>query len=227
MESIKTITILSVCSDNPIKDKQYDKLSKIASRYVGTVYRLSDDSIIIIFGLPTAYENDHKRAIESAGELRFNFPSFRMGISTGDISVRSDVMLDYKQIGLTTESYNLACTAEPGQVFINPHLYSLVENTLRCKPHQQSPETPCYEIIGLSEQIKQSLKSKSSRQRGASKERSKSTSKHRKSQKLQSSKKNFSRNFNKWIGQSFGYTYYVIIAIAIITFVLAVLMWGC
>ena len=226
MESTKTITVVSVCSDKPIQDKQYDKLSKITSRYVGTIYRLSDDSIIIIFGLPTAYENDHERAIEAAGELRFHFPSFRIGISTGDILIRSEVMLDYKQIELTTEAYNLACTAEPGQIFINPHLYSLVENILRCKPHQQPTGTTCYEIMGISEQLKQQLKSKPSRRREHPQKRAKSTSEHRRRQRLKSKAK-FSRNFKKWMSKNLGYTYYFLIVIATIASVLAILMWGC
>ena len=226
METTKTITVLSVCSDKPIQDKQYDKLSKIAGRYVGTIYRLSDDSIIIIFGLPTAYENDHERAIEAAGELRFNFPSFQVGISTGDISIRSEVMLDYKQIDLTTEAYNLACTAEPGQIFINPHLYSLVEDIFRCKLYQQPTGAQCYEIMGISEQLKQQLKSKSSWQRGHSQKRAKSTSNHRRSKRIKSKAK-FSRNINKWMSKSFNYIYYLLIAVAIVASVLAILMWGC
>ena len=227
MESIKTITVLSVYSDKPIREQQYDKLSKIASRYVGTIYRFSDDSIIIIFGLPTAYENDHERAIEAAGELRFNFPSFRMGISTGDTLIRSNVILDYKQIELTTEAFNLASIAKPGQIFISPHLYSLVENIFRCKLHQQPTGHSCYEIIGISEQLKEQLKSKSSWRRGHSQERTTSTKERQSSRKRQSSRAKFYRAFKKWRSKSFKYIYYFLITIAIIASVLAILILGC
>ena len=227
MESIKTITVLSVYSDKSIREQQYDKLSKIASRYVGTIYRFSDDSIIIIFGLPTAYENDHERAIEAAGELRFNFPSFRMGISTGDTLIRSNVMLDYKQMELTTEAFNLACAAKPGQIFISPNLYSLVESVFRCKLHQQPIGSSYYEIIGISEQLKEQLKSKSSWRRGNSREQTKSTQERQSSRKRQSSKTKFHSTFKKWKSKSFGYIYYFLITITIIASVLAVLIWGC
>jgi len=235
MESTKTITVISVYSDKPIREQQYDKLSKIASRYVGTIYRFSDDSIIIIFGLPTAYENDHERAIEAAGELRFNFSSFRMGISTGDILIHSNVALDYKQIELTTEAFNLAYTAKPGQIFISPHLYSLVENIFRCKLHQQPTGHSCYEIIGISEQLKEQLKSKSSLhfvrgqawRRGHSQEQTTSTKERQSSRKRQSSKAKFHRTFKKWRSKSFKYIYYFLITIAIIASVLAILIWGC
>ncbi|MFQ6039521.1 MAG: hypothetical protein ACE5PV_01590 [Candidatus Poribacteria bacterium] len=227
MESIKTITVLSVCADKTISDKQYDQLSKTASRYVGTIYRLADDSVIIIFGLPTAYQNDHERAIEAAGELRLNFSSFRMGISTGDIPISYDVILDYKQMALTTEASDLARAAEPGQVLINPKLYSLVEKVFRCRPRQQSTGAQYYEIIGISEQLKQQLKSKASWRKGHSQSPKKSTNERQRRQKLKSSRAKFSRKFKKLKSKTLLYVYYLFMTIAIIASVLAILIWGC
>jgi len=227
MKATKTITVLSVCADKTIPGKQYDKLSRIAHRYVGTIYRLTDDSVIIIFGLPTAYQNDHERAIEAAGELRVNFPSFRLGISTGDIPISYDAILDYKQISLTTEAADLAHTAEPGQVLINPKLYSLVENIFRCKSHTHPTGSQFYEIIGISAQLKQQLKSKSSWRQRRSQTHAASTSEGQKRQKLQSSKAKFSRKFKKWQRKTLFYMYYFLMAIAIIASVLAILIWGC
>jgi hypothetical protein len=228
MKSTKTITVLSVCSDGTINDKQYDKISRIASRYIGTIYRLAGDSIIIIFGLPTSYENDHERAIEAAGELRSNFSSFRIGISTNDLLIHPDVMLDYKHMELTTEACSLAHIAEPGQIFINSRLYSLIKDIFRCKPHQQTTGQKCYEIIGILEKLeKKHLKAKSSRRNRHSRNRSKSTKKNRNIKSLKKSKTKFIRNLKRLVNRDFSYIYYLLVVIAIIVSILVILMLGC
>jgi len=189
----------------------------------------------MIFGLPTSYENDHERAIEASGELQSHFSSLRIGISTGDLLIQSDVRLDYRQMELTTEACNLARNAEPGKTLINPRLYSLVENILRCKLKQQPTGYQCYEIIGISEKLKQKLKPKLSRESTKSNghsrltdlKQSKSIRKHKKNQKLKRSRAKFLRNFKELTNQSFGCIYYLLIVIAIVVSVLAILMLGC
>ena len=216
VESIQTITAILARSQT-ITDSQYDKISQLAYRYKGTIYRLSGDSFVILFGYPDNYDNDSQRAIEAAGELRFKFPSLHIGISTDDTFVSPDATMDYTKLKVTIEAQELANIAKAGQIFINPQLYSLIADNFKCTPHQTP--APCYEIIGVSERLRQKIKPSSSQQRTKKSQRSKAKGKGK-------SKAIFKKRFNKWISKSSTYVYYLFAVLALIACILAVLYFS-
>jgi class 3 adenylate cyclase/tetratricopeptide (TPR) repeat protein len=100
----------------------FERVRSHVDAYGGTVEKFAGDSVLAVFGVPTAHEDDAERAVRAAvaivesgdGEL-----PVRIGIEAGEVVVE-----DGDSTFATGEAINLAArlqqTAQPGEVLIGP-----------------------------------------------------------------------------------------------------------
>ena len=212
MPSIKDVAVLTARGNGAIARKQYSQLQDIAQRYVGKIEKYSDEAVFILFGVPESHKDDTQRAIDAAGELRYRMPELRLGISVGDVDSQN-----YQQMDSTVhESLELANAAEPGQTLINEKLYQQVNDLLVCE-RRQNPVL-CYEITGISDELRSEYKPSRQTKRSRTKKRKKS----------KRAKKIITRTrqreaINNWRDKYVGHVYRSVVGIAIIVCIL--LLW--
>ncbi len=108
-----------------IMRRVFEKVSKIITKYDGFIERYIGDSVMAIFGIPTAHEDDSRRAIEAAAEIHKSVESIGLwaekkigkrlsmhtGINTG-LVVTGGVDAEKGTHGLTGLTINIASRLE-------------------------------------------------------------------------------------------------------------------
>ena len=135
------------------------KMSEIALKYGGTIYKYIGDSVMIFFGDPeTAGKNNDalncvKMAIEMQNTMKklsielmndFNLSSplkIRVGIHSGECTVGnfgSEKRLDYTVIGGTVNlAARLESSSPVGQILISEKTRSLINDKIDCKKYDE------------------------------------------------------------------------------------------
>src|SRR5512132_1629671 len=100
----------------------FERVKSHVDAYGGTVEKFAGDSVLAVFGVPTAHEDDAERAVRAAvaivesgdGEL-----PVRIGIEAGEVVVE-----DGDSTFATGEAINVAArlqqSAEPGEILMGP-----------------------------------------------------------------------------------------------------------
>src|SRR5215212_945723 len=102
-------------------DAAFRRLGEVVAEYGGTVDKYMGDSLLAVFGVPTAHDDDAERAVaaglamrEVGGDLAFS-----IGINTGEVMVTS---LADGQATVIGDAVNVAASLEkaagPGQVLV-------------------------------------------------------------------------------------------------------------
>jgi len=128
-----------------IVNKYFTKMLDIVSNYEGTVDKFMGDAILVLFGAPTAHEDDPERAVRAALDMQSAMKAFQkiktsqgifslrmsVGINTGlvvAVNVGSEKRMEYTVMG---DNVNLAArleqTAKSGEILISKSTYDKVE----------------------------------------------------------------------------------------------------
>lgn len=126
----------------------FNQLTPVVTRYEGTIARLMGDALLVLFGAPSAHEDDPIRAVragldlvaaarEYANSVRKEYGvdfAIRVGIHTGNVvvgRVGSDQAHEYTAMG---DAVNLASrlqsAARPLSVLISEQVFKQVEGTI-------------------------------------------------------------------------------------------------
>ncbi|MBL4794361.1 MAG: adenylate cyclase [Pseudomonadales bacterium] len=132
----------------------FTEMSRIASRYGGTIDKFVGDSIMIFFGDPSTQgsKEDALACVSMSIEMRKQMKvmrqkwrehgitkplQIRMGINTGYCTVGNfgaEARMDYTIIGKEVNlASRLESVAQPGQIYISHDTYTLVEDLVMCR----------------------------------------------------------------------------------------------
>ncbi len=138
-ETFSAMTIMELLN------RYFSTMTNVIVRYGGTIDKLMGDSIMVLFGAPTAESNDIERAIACAVEMQQAMSAFNeqntlmglpelfmgIGINTGDVvagPVGSEHHREYTVIG---DEVNLTSRIEAqslrGQILISENTYRLAK----------------------------------------------------------------------------------------------------
>ena len=116
----------------------FDRVRGHIEAYGGTVEKFAGDSVLAVFGVPTAHEDDAERAVRAAvaivesgdGEL-----PVRIGIEAGEVVVE-----DVDSTFATGEALNVAArlqqAAGPGEILIGPVAHGLTADRVVTEPSE-------------------------------------------------------------------------------------------
>ena len=119
------------------------EVQRIASRYDGTLMGISigdkGSYVYVDFGALSAHEDDPRRAVKAALELREKTKlQLQMGITQGLMRVGTYGGVTRKTFGTLGDEVNLAArlmsNAAPGEVLLSGHAYKAVENYFSSEP---------------------------------------------------------------------------------------------
>lgn len=137
-------------------------------RYEGTVDKFLGDGMLALFGAPLAHEDDPRRAVLAALEIRDETARYaeslpdtpidvRIGINTGTVvvgTIGSDARMEYTAIGdAVNVAQRVESAAAPGSVFIADSTRSLVYPYFQLRtagtfPLKGKPEpVPLFEVV--------------------------------------------------------------------------------
>jgi class 3 adenylate cyclase/tetratricopeptide (TPR) repeat protein len=138
-----------------ITSRIFGEFSKIISKYDGFIEKYAGDSVMAIFGVPQAHEDDPIRAIKAAREIHqvtdsispevenvIGQPiSMHSGINTG-LVVTGEVNMQRGTHGVAGDTINLAARlsslAKPGEILVNVDTCRLVEGHFECAFHEEA-----------------------------------------------------------------------------------------
>jgi class 3 adenylate cyclase len=101
--------------------RYFVRVSQLAEANGGMVEKFAGDAVMVVFGVPTAHDDDAERAVRAALEIRDSVSevSIRVGVNSGEAvtAVRED-----RQFMVSGDVVNVAArlqqAAEPGQVIV-------------------------------------------------------------------------------------------------------------
>jgi class 3 adenylate cyclase/tetratricopeptide (TPR) repeat protein len=121
-------------------DAAFRELGKVVAAHGGTVDKFMGDSVMAVFGVPVAHEDDAERAVAAAlamrdlgGELVFS-----IGVNSGEVMATAVGRAgDMTVIGDTVNvAARLEKTAGPGEVLCGRLTVELARNRVRFREHQ-------------------------------------------------------------------------------------------
>lgn len=154
----------------------FTEMSRIATRYGGTIDKFIGDAIMIFFGDPNSQgvKKDAMACVSMAIEMRKQMKvmrqqwirkgvtkplQIRMGINTGYCTVGNfgaESRMDYTIIGKEVNlASRLESVAEPGQIFLSNETHSMVKDSIMCRDKGSlsvkgfSKPVPIYEVVGF------------------------------------------------------------------------------
>jgi class 3 adenylate cyclase len=127
-----------------IMTRIFEKISLVIAKYDGFIERYIGDSVMAVFGIPKAHEDDPIRAIRAAMEIHQSVEAIspwveekigqrlqmHMGINTG-LAVVGEVNPEEGPCGLTGLTVNIASRleglSEPGEILVGQNTYTQAE----------------------------------------------------------------------------------------------------
>lgn len=149
------------------------KMADVITKYQGTIDEFMGDGILVLFGAPTAREDDAIRAIACAIEMQlamvevneqmlaWDLPTLEMGIgiNTGDVvvgNIGSDRRTKYGVVGSNVNlTYRIESYTIGGQILISENTFNLANNLVVVKsekhvqPKGVAQPITIYDVVGL------------------------------------------------------------------------------
>jgi class 3 adenylate cyclase/tetratricopeptide (TPR) repeat protein len=117
--------------------RYFEDLRRIVERHGGSVEKFAGDSVMAVFGIPVAHEDDALRAVRAASEMRAAIADHgleaRIGVNTGEVVVGGA-----GETLVTGDAVNVAARLEqaapPGEAIIGAETRLLVRDAVRVEP---------------------------------------------------------------------------------------------
>ncbi|WP_424100635.1 adenylate/guanylate cyclase domain-containing protein [Moorena producens] len=148
-------------------------MSEVITKYQGTIDKFMGDGILVLFGAPTAREDDTKRAVACAVAMQlamvpvnetmnaWGYPPLEMGIgiNTGDVvvgNIGSEKRTDYSVVGSQVNlTYRIESYTIGGQILISESTFEQVKSIVMIHGYKQvqpkgvkQPIT-IYQVVGI------------------------------------------------------------------------------
>lgn len=133
----------------------YQTVNETVAAFEGTVANLLGDAVLVVFGLPTAHEDDPERAVRAGLALRDALPvlnralaashnlevQVRIGIGTGEVVARSGSTFDrdFLVSDAVTTAARIQQTIPPGAVVVADRTYRLTRHAIH---YEELPPLP-------------------------------------------------------------------------------------
>jgi len=150
----------------------FAEVKALVERYGGMVEKYGGSTVLAVFGLATAHEDDPERALLCALEMQQTVPqaihpahvwapppSIRVGIETGEVVTESTSGYDWEDTAVSGHAINAASmlqsSAEPGQILVGQEAAHLTRSRIRyCEPRElslrgSSSTTRVFQALGL------------------------------------------------------------------------------
>lgn len=123
-------------------DRCFQRLVADVTAFGGTVDKIIGDAIVVLFGAPTAHEDDPERAVRAALQMQRTLLAFaaeqtsdmrmRIGVNTGEVLVGAlKAGGDYTAMGDTVNvASRLQNLAAPGEILVGPSTRSAVSEVI-------------------------------------------------------------------------------------------------
>jgi class 3 adenylate cyclase len=116
----------------------YDLLREVLERYGGTVERHAGDAVMAVFGVPAARDDDARRAVAAALELRTAVRDLEgdvtvaVGVNTGEVLTGEAGSEEELAVGdAVVVAARLQQQAAPGEILLGPATVGLLHDTVR------------------------------------------------------------------------------------------------
>lgn len=127
----------------------FKRMGRVIENYGGIVNRVIDNTVIAIFGVPKAHDNDARRAVHAAfachaavqtlGLEQQRTLSAHIGIANGIVLLNSSMLAQSGKFSITGDSLNLATRlddlAQPNEILISDSLYQITRQYFDCEHH--------------------------------------------------------------------------------------------
>ena len=157
----KSVTTLFAVADGQLSSTLIEQAKALAQEHGGIADAMSDDTLVVFFGVPILHEDDAERAVATAHAIGDLEPSlvFRMGINMGTAIVRADEDIDYSRMGENMHgALHLANAAAPGQILVSESARRLTYGAFQFQAATQIQTTfeeesiPAYPVLAPAEQ---------------------------------------------------------------------------
>jgi len=122
----REVTTLFAVADKQMSPDLTEQARVLIQKHGGIPDTMNDNTVVALFGVPILHKDDVERAVAVAQAIQElqSSPMFRIGISTGTATVRTDEDVDYREAGETVNSaLQLANAAEPGQTLVSENVH--------------------------------------------------------------------------------------------------------
>ena len=136
-----------------------ERLADEVGRHGGTLEKFAGDALLVVFGAPTAHEDDPERAIRAAFGMQAIMGTtddrsglaLRIGIETGEVLVDRARLTDERDLFVTGDAVNTAArleaAAEPGTILVGPAAHRVTREIVDYE------ELPPFELKGKGEPV--------------------------------------------------------------------------
>jgi class 3 adenylate cyclase len=126
-------------------DRTFESMRGAIERHGGTVEKFIGDAVVAVFGVPAAHEDDARRALRAAVELRERLAALstelerergldlrvRVGVNTGEVFVGDSTALGVIATGAAFGvAKRLEDAAPPGEILLGPATHRLVRDSV-------------------------------------------------------------------------------------------------
>jgi class 3 adenylate cyclase len=117
----------------------FERLAEEVARFEGTLEKYAGDSILAVFGVPSAHEDDPERAVRAALEMQAVMAgtnteaeqprlALRIGVESGEVLVDQARAVAARDLFLTGDAVNTAVrlqqAAAPGTIVVGPNAHA-------------------------------------------------------------------------------------------------------
>jgi DNA-binding SARP family transcriptional activator len=127
---------------NALYDRLAGEMSAVAERHGGTVSRIAGGGVMAVFGVPLVHEDDARRALRTAVELREadasmreGPPALHIGVESGEVFAHETAAAELSVTGApVTAARRLEQLAAAGQILLGPATLRLVRDAVEVAP---------------------------------------------------------------------------------------------
>jgi class 3 adenylate cyclase/tetratricopeptide (TPR) repeat protein len=132
-----------------VMGRYLEQMKDILERHEGTVEKFIGDAVMAVFGIPTLHEDDARRALQAASEMRERLAVLntelerdfgvrleaRIGVNTGEVVTGESASGERLATG---DAVNVAARLEqaaaPGEILLGEHTLELVRDAIEVEP---------------------------------------------------------------------------------------------
>src|SRR5262249_12344078 len=156
---------LDVEVDSRVSDRIAEHAARIVAEHDGAVLPTVDGTLVAVFGLPYAHEDDARRAAHAAIELERTLPALRADLGSQlvpELGLRAAIgttiaVVPAPEPGTTSvpaaiasSAVALARTAPEGTILLDATTHALVRNAAAAEPVDPPPDgRPAWKLLGV------------------------------------------------------------------------------